>query len=69
MDINIRNIIGAIGLVLVLFNGRAILHGARDMNPLRLLDHFQATSDPGRLLLLGALIIAILLVLRYVIRR
>lgn len=69
MDINIRNIIGAIGLVLVFFNGRAILHGARDMNPLRFFDSLQTSSDPGRLLLLGALIVAILLVLRHVIRR
>ena len=69
MDINIRNVIGAIGIVLVLFNGAAILHGARDMNPLSLLDHFQAASDPGRLLILGSLVVAVLLVLRYAIRR
>ena len=69
MDINIRNIIGAIGLVLVLFNGRAILNGARDMNPLRLLDHFQSSNDPGRLLILGSLVIAVLLALRFITRR
>lgn len=69
MDINIRNIVGAIGLVFVIFNGRAILNGARDMNPLRCLDLFHAASDPGRLLLLGTLIVAVLLVLRHVIRR
>ena len=66
MDINIKNVIGAISLVFMIFYGRAILHAARDMNPFRVFDQLQMPTDPGRLLILGSLIVAILLVLRYI---
>lgn len=69
MEINIKNIIGAIGLVYLLFNGRAILNGARDMNPLCFLNSLQSTTDASRLFVLGAVIVAVLLTLRYATRR
>ena len=66
MNINIKNIIGLIGLVFLLFEGRTILHRAIHMNPFRGLSSFEASIDPGHLLTLGALIVGILLALRYV---
>ena len=69
MDINIRNIIGAIGLVLLIFYSRPIVRGAREMNPLSLIDGIQVSSEPGRLLILGALVVGLLSLLRYATRR
>lgn len=66
---NTRNIIGAIGLVLLIFYGRAMVRGACEMNPLSLLDGIQVSSDAGRLLILGALLVGLLWLLRYATRR
>jgi len=63
MNINIKNIIGLIGLVFLLFEGRTILHRAIHMNPFHVLSSFEAGTDPGHLLLLGSLIVVILLTL------
>ena len=69
MGINIKNVIGLIGLVILLFNGRVILNYAKDMNPLSFLKPLQMTGDPIRLFVLGAVIVAVLLILRYITRR
>jgi len=68
MGINIKNIAGLIGLVVLLFNARTLLREANDMNPCHWLESVQASGEPERLVILGMTLVGILLLLRHLIR-